>query len=344
MKKTPKTIPSKSGVYEIVNTETGMKYIGSSVNLKQREYSHIYALRKGTHYNTYLQNSFNKYGESVFEFNIIELKKRKEIRATEQSVIDSYDFSDLYNVVSGVGTYFPPQKEAVPVVEEHITGVFPVFLEVDSYTPLPLTDKVKMIVDEALMFGWGGDFVPCPQESLERYFIWLSNVIYQTMWCELGPAFVPCLEVVKLRRLKKEEGRVGRSSLSYAVDCGSARNVHFSKAQIEYYLSMAFGYEEPPDVVRDLVERKMFYLPCDDSYRNEVLQMFVNLWEYDSPPPTNRGYIKNLRNLRHRQYSKEDREKMYRLQAGIDEPFDWVGQCLDNGSIYGGDKKIGATN
>ena len=59
------------GVYKITNTVTGDFYIGSSVNLRERLSQHRRALRGNRHINTHMQRSWNKYGESAFEFNPI---------------------------------------------------------------------------------------------------------------------------------------------------------------------------------------------------------------------------------------------------------------------------------
>ena len=63
---------SVTGIYEIINTTTGRRYIGSSINLRCRWYSHSHMLRKGKHGNPILQSSWNKHGESAFVFRHIE--------------------------------------------------------------------------------------------------------------------------------------------------------------------------------------------------------------------------------------------------------------------------------
>lgn len=60
------------GIYEIVNTSNNKRYVGRTTNLTKRKNSHYNALRKGEHYNKFLQRSFNKYGEDAFAFNVLE--------------------------------------------------------------------------------------------------------------------------------------------------------------------------------------------------------------------------------------------------------------------------------
>ena len=67
------SIESKiSGIYKIVNTANGKKYVGSAINIKNRWRVHRQSLRQSKHHSPYLQRAWNKYGEESFEFIIIE--------------------------------------------------------------------------------------------------------------------------------------------------------------------------------------------------------------------------------------------------------------------------------
>lgn len=61
------------GIYKIINIKNSKVYIGQSVDIKERRDSHFEALKSNRHYNKYLQNSFNKYGEENFKFEVIEI-------------------------------------------------------------------------------------------------------------------------------------------------------------------------------------------------------------------------------------------------------------------------------
>ena len=61
-----------SGIYKILNKTNNKVYIGSSVNLKSREYKHFWMLNKNTHDNQFLQNSFNRDGLENFVFEVLE--------------------------------------------------------------------------------------------------------------------------------------------------------------------------------------------------------------------------------------------------------------------------------
>ena len=59
-------------IYTIKNKVTNQTYVGSAKNYKTRWSNHINQLRRGTHPNIKLQNSWKKYGEQNFEFEVIE--------------------------------------------------------------------------------------------------------------------------------------------------------------------------------------------------------------------------------------------------------------------------------
>lgn len=64
----------RTGVYCIKNTVNQKVYVGSAArSFRKRWRQHLWCLRKGTHHCQYLQNAWNKHGESAFEFHVIEL-------------------------------------------------------------------------------------------------------------------------------------------------------------------------------------------------------------------------------------------------------------------------------
>lgn len=62
----------QSGIYQIKNNVNGKVYVGQTVNFAHRKRQHFKALKENTHYNQYLQRSFNKYGQAGFSFEVIE--------------------------------------------------------------------------------------------------------------------------------------------------------------------------------------------------------------------------------------------------------------------------------
>ena len=60
-------------IYKIINNETNKIYIGQTKrSLRERKNEHFRELRNQNHYNTQLQEDYNKYGESSFSFEILE--------------------------------------------------------------------------------------------------------------------------------------------------------------------------------------------------------------------------------------------------------------------------------
>lgn len=62
----------RSGIYQILNLMNGHCYIGQAYNLKERKREHFSALRRGKYGTTHWQNAFNKYGEKVFDFVVLD--------------------------------------------------------------------------------------------------------------------------------------------------------------------------------------------------------------------------------------------------------------------------------
>ena len=80
------------GIYKIVNTTNGKYYVGSSMDIRNRWWSHKTHLNKGDHDNDYLQKSWNKHGPSSFVLQIVEevsnAQCRKDLLVCEQKYLD----------------------------------------------------------------------------------------------------------------------------------------------------------------------------------------------------------------------------------------------------------------
>lgn len=59
-------------IYKIVNTTNGKFYVGSTTNTRERFRTHRNKLRANKHHCAHLQAAWNKYGEDVFVFHVIE--------------------------------------------------------------------------------------------------------------------------------------------------------------------------------------------------------------------------------------------------------------------------------
>ena len=84
-------IPHAAGVYKITCTANGKVYIGSTVDLCNRWREHRNKLRAGQGISKHFQNAWNKYGESAFTFEVVELVMFvEELRDREQYWLDRY--------------------------------------------------------------------------------------------------------------------------------------------------------------------------------------------------------------------------------------------------------------
>jgi group I intron endonuclease len=92
-----------SGIYAIRNKINNKRYVGSSKSVYYRwKQQHLTELRSNTHFNTYLQYSWNKYGEDNFEFIVIEECDLKLLTERESFWIEHYKSWDRqfgYNLI-----------------------------------------------------------------------------------------------------------------------------------------------------------------------------------------------------------------------------------------------------
>lgn len=96
------------GIYMIINLLNGKRYIGSSVNIRQRLWTHRSELRHNHHSNAYLQSAWNKYGESNFDYSILEKCSEDNKFDREQFYIDT--MCPEYNICIEVVNN-PPKSE-----------------------------------------------------------------------------------------------------------------------------------------------------------------------------------------------------------------------------------------
>lgn len=89
-------------IYKIKNTINNKVYIGQTIrNPLLRKEEHFNNLRNGTHHNSHLQHSFNKYGD-VFEFEIIETCPDDELNEREIALIKEFNaYYKGYNETKG---------------------------------------------------------------------------------------------------------------------------------------------------------------------------------------------------------------------------------------------------
>lgn len=92
------------GIYKIITLHNNKYYIGSSIDIEKRWRDHLSKMRMQKHANIYLQNVYNKYGESDFAFVVLlEMPdaSNAEIRQKEQEFLDRIfqeDKDNIYNL------------------------------------------------------------------------------------------------------------------------------------------------------------------------------------------------------------------------------------------------------
>jgi len=89
-----------TGIYKLVNLSNQRVYIGSAKDMKTRWRNHLYRLRHNKHHNQFLQADYNKCGEALFTFAILEECGELALVEREQFWIDAcYDHQDkCYNL------------------------------------------------------------------------------------------------------------------------------------------------------------------------------------------------------------------------------------------------------
>ena len=90
------------GIYMIINLINGMKYVGSSNDINRRFNCHSSCLKRNKHYNKRLQRTWNKYGDTNFEFRLLEECIEEVLEQREIVWIKQYNTMDNrfgYNVM-----------------------------------------------------------------------------------------------------------------------------------------------------------------------------------------------------------------------------------------------------
>ena len=112
-------------VYQIQNTVNGHCYYGKSTKTKRpnaRWNEHRWYLLRNKHQNSHLQNAWNKYGEQVFEYSIVEhASSVKELSKIEVKYLNREDA--IYNIrgSGGVDKHSEETKKKMSETAKKIT-------------------------------------------------------------------------------------------------------------------------------------------------------------------------------------------------------------------------------
>lgn len=91
---------SIGGIYEILNTVNGKRYIGQTSGFGRRFIYHRYELTHNIHHSRHLQAAWNKYGATVFIFRPIAMCVKESLNSREQYCIDT--LKPEYNIALDV--------------------------------------------------------------------------------------------------------------------------------------------------------------------------------------------------------------------------------------------------
>lgn len=103
-----------SGIYAIRNEVSGKMYVGSAIDIARRHAKHRYQLRTGKHPSKHLQASWDKYGEEVFEFAVLEECDSHLLIEREQHWIDELqpEYNKRKIAESNLGLPHTPEQTA----------------------------------------------------------------------------------------------------------------------------------------------------------------------------------------------------------------------------------------
>lgn len=117
---------SVSGVYQIQSKIKPERiYIGSSVNIQNRQRQHLQYLNKNNHDNNKLQNHFNKYGNNDLQFSLLLECDKEVLIHAEQAFLDYY--KPYFNICKVAGSIlgFKWTKKSCENVSKSRKGCIP---------------------------------------------------------------------------------------------------------------------------------------------------------------------------------------------------------------------------
>jgi group I intron endonuclease len=113
-------------IYKITNEINNKVYVGKTKDFVARKSDHLHSLRNNSHHNSHIQNSFNKYGESAFSFEIIGYFTEK-INEKEKEYIELYNSLDPslgYNIKEGGEGGLHSLETKIKMSKSHSNKIF----------------------------------------------------------------------------------------------------------------------------------------------------------------------------------------------------------------------------
>lgn len=114
-------LPEKSGIYMVINLINDKKYIGQSINIKQRfitNHQYDFNNPKNSSYNTKFYQALRKYGWNNFAVLVLEQCDKNQLDEREIYYIDKYNtFKEGYNSTIG-GQYWTSKIHSQEIEEK----------------------------------------------------------------------------------------------------------------------------------------------------------------------------------------------------------------------------------
>ena len=167
---------STNVIYKIRNVVNGKFYVGSAKDTRVRFRQHRKLLRKGTHHCKHLQAAWNKYGEDVFKFEVVErLESWDELEPAEdrwlaEHVGQPYCYNSgrsaraPWRGASGEGTPFFGHKHGPEALAMLSAATKEQWRVADPRTGKQHSEGAKQKIAEkthqVLAEGRGGKFIP----------------------------------------------------------------------------------------------------------------------------------------------------------------------------------------
>lgn len=89
---------ANAGIYALICTATGQKYVGCSRNVRQRIYNHFSDMKRKKHHSRLVQELYDTHGRDSFDWEVLEvISDRDQRKAAEATYIQSglYDLNLL---------------------------------------------------------------------------------------------------------------------------------------------------------------------------------------------------------------------------------------------------------
>ena len=140
----------KNVIYKIRNIINGHYYIGSTVDSRKRFWHHRKNLRNNVHVCVHLQRAWNKYGEDVFKFEIVQkLQSKEDLFPAEQKLLDEHvGKSYCYNSAAYADA---PMRDASPEMRAHLAERTKEWLEREGHPLLGVTvsEDTKQLISKS---------------------------------------------------------------------------------------------------------------------------------------------------------------------------------------------------